>query len=395
MQDAAGRNARRSTPSRLMGKVFLGLLLFTSSAVLRAQEQFPGNQIALIELPDAPGEPAQSPTAAAPVRRGNSSISGAVLDTSGALVPNARVSLDGLSDKEERVTQSGAAGEFTFSDLPPGRFRLTVTSLGLGSFVSPEISLQPGQSRVVPEIVLPIAPTNVDVRVVVNDVELATEQVKLAEQQRVFGILPNFYSSYIWNAPPLTVRLKFDLAIHSAIDPVTFVASGFLAGAQQASNTFPGYGQGSAGYFRRFGAAYGDDVISRMIGSAILPSLLRQDPRYFYKGSGTTRQRIIYALAASVVCKGDDGHWQPNYSYVGGSFAAGAIANLYHPAGDRGTNLVVRNALIDTAGHAANNLLREFFMRRFTPKVPDYAQGQNQLPAAAPRPAIEPPVTNP
>ncbi|WP_236657210.1 hypothetical protein [Acidisarcina polymorpha] len=205
---------------------------------------------------------------------------------------------------------------------------------------------------------------------------MATEQVEAAEQQRLFGVLPNFYSSYVWDAAPLTTKLKFNLALRSATDPVTILSSGFLAGVQQAGNTFPGYGQESGGYLQRFGAAYGDDVISRMLGSAILPSMLRQDPRYFYKGSGTKRSRILYAIAATVVCKGDNGHWQPNYSYLGGSLAAGGIANLYHPGGDRGTSLTFRNFTIDTGGHALNNLMREFVFKKLTTKVPAYSQGK-------------------
>jgi hypothetical protein len=72
-----------------------------------------------------------------------------------------------------------------------------------------------------------------------------------------------------------------------------------------------------------------------MIGSAILPALLKQDPRYFYKGTGTTRSRILYAIANSVMCKGDNGHWQVNYSGILGGAAAGGISNLYYPASDR------------------------------------------------------------
>lgn len=334
------------------------------------------------ELPNAPGETValQNAEQATP-QHGAGSISGTVLDTTGAVVPGARVSLS-EADKEQRVMQSGADGEFIFSGLPPGKFRVTVTSAGLGAFVSAEITILASETRVVPRIILPIAPSNVDVRVVATNVEIATEQVKLAEKQRVLGVLPNFYSSYIWDAPPLTPKLKFDLAFRSAIDPFTIVASAAVAGAEQANNSFPGFGQGAEGYAKRFGAAYGDEVISRMLGSAILPSILRQDPRYFYKGSGTIRSRTLYALASAVMTKGDNGHWQPDYSYIGGSFAAGAISTLYYPDADGGTHLILRNGLIDIAAHAANNLFREFVFRNLTSNVPDYAKGVNEVPEA-------------
>ena len=104
--------------------------------------------------------------------------------------------------------------------------------------------------------------------------------------------------------PPLNPRTqKFHLAWRSSIDPVAFLAAGVFAGIEQATNTFPGYGQGAQGYAKRYGANYADSFIDTMIGGAILPSLLKQDPRYFYKGTGTTRSRILYAIANSVICK--------------------------------------------------------------------------------------------
>ncbi len=358
--------------------LFAGVVIGLLSAAHAVDPAQPGPPSSSMELPDAPGQ-IQSAEQPSP-QPGTGSITGTVLDTTGAVVPGARVLLSVAPDKEERVMQSGPDGEFTFSGLPPGRYRVTVTSVGLGAFVSSEISMLAGESRIVPRIILPVAPSNVDVRVVVSDEQIATEQVKLAEKQRVLGVLPNFYSTYIWNAPPLTPKLKFDLAVHSAIDPFTIAASAALAGAEQLNNSFPGFGQGADGYFKRFGAAYGDEVISRMLGSAVLPSLLHQDPRYFYRGSGSIRSRAFYAIAAAVMCKGDDGHWQPNYSYIGGSFAAGAISTLYYPDADGGTHLILRNGFLDIAAHAGNNLFREFVFRKLTSNVPDYANGLSKVP---------------
>jgi hypothetical protein len=214
------------------------------------------------------------------------------------------------------------------------------------------------------------------VDVVIKQTDLAQEQIKAAEHQRVLGILPNFYSSYIWDAAPLNAPQKFSLAFHSITDPVEFVGTGIVAGAEQANDTFSGYGQGAKGYAKRYGAAYADDAIGKMIGSAILPSWLHQDPRYFYKGSGNVRSRMSYAISRAVVTRGDDGHAQPNYSRVLGSFAAGGLANLYYPAGDRGLALTLGNALVGTAGNAVDNLIREFLLRKLTSNVPVYENGR-------------------
>ncbi len=113
-----------------------------------------------------------------------------------------------------------------------------------------------------------------------------------------------------------------------------------------------------------------------MIGGAILPSLFKQDPRYFYKGTGTIRSRAMYAIANAVICKGDNGRWQPNYSGILGGLAAGGISNLYYPASDRsGVELTFENALIGTAEGAVQNLFQEFVVRRLTPRLPNYEAG--------------------
>ena len=190
------------------------------------------------------------------------------------------------------------------------------------------------------------------------------------EKQRVLGVVPNFYVSYVPNALPLDSKQKFELAWKTAVDPVSFAVNGAVAGVQQAQNDFSGYGQGAQGYAKRYGASYADFVAGTFIGGAILPSLLKQDPRYFYKGSGSKRSRILYALANSVICKGDDGHWEANYSSIVGSLSAGALSNLYYPANDRnGVALTFENALIGIGESAAVNLLQEFFVRKLTPSA--------------------------
>jgi hypothetical protein len=230
--------------------------------------------------------------------------------------------------------------------------------------------LHEGEMYNAPRTALALATKKTDVRVEVPRVEVAEEQIKEEEKQRVLGIIPNFYVSYVPDAAPLSSKQKFELAWKVTVDPVTFVVTGAIAGLQQANNSFRGYGQGAQGYGKRYGADYANVVTSNFIGNAILPSLLKQDPRYFYKGSGSTRSRILYAIANSVICKGDNGHWQPNYSDILGSLAAGGISNLYYPAQDRnGAKLTFENAAIGIGATAAANLLQEFVIRKLTSNV--------------------------
>ena len=206
-----------------------------------------------------------------------------------------------------------------------------------------------------------------------SPVEIAQAELKEQEKQRVFGVIPNFYVTYVPKAAPLSTKQKFQLAFKSTVDPVSFGITGAIAGIEQAQNHFPGYGQGAEGYAKRYGATYADLTINTYIGGAILPSLLKQDPRYFYKGTGTKRSRALYAIANSFICKGDNGNWQPNYSFLLGTLASGGISNLYYPASDRnGAALTFENAAIGIAANAAANILQEFVIRKLTPNVPNY-----------------------
>ncbi len=266
---------------------------------------------------------------------------------------------------------SGDDGQFSFANVAPGSFRLTITSAGFATQAF-DGNLRSGESYVVPQIVLAIATAVTEIRVVPSQLEVAEEQIKEQEKQRPLGFIPNFYVSYISNAAPLTSKQKFELAGKTIVDPVTFGLTAAIAGLQQADNELGGYGQGAQGYAKRYGASYADAVTGTLIGSAILPSLLKQDPRYFYKGSGSKRSRVLYAVANSVICKGDNGHWQANYSGILGSLAAGGISNLYYPANDRGAGLTFENTLIGIGATAAANVLQEFLIRKLTPNVPNH-----------------------
>jgi hypothetical protein len=303
------------------------------------------------------------------------SVSGTIVDQSGAVVAGAQVSIHENSSlhNKSKQTVSRPDGHFSFSDIAPGPFQLTIVSPGFAAQTFSGI-LHSGEVDTVPPIALTVAEAVTEVRVgLTRDevAEIAEQQIKVEEHQRVLGAIPNFYVSYVPDAAPLTSRQKFQLAWKTVIDPFTFLVVGGAAGIEQAQNHFAGYGQGAEGYGKRFGAGYADTVTGTFIGGAILPSLLKQDPRYFYKGTGSTKSRALYALANSIICKGDNGRWQPNYSNVLGNLAAGGISNLYYPEQDRdGAGLTLENASIGIGVTAIGNLFQEFIVRKLTPKIP-------------------------
>ncbi len=266
---------------------------------------------------------------------------------------------------------AGDDGQFSFASVAAGAFQLTISAEGFAPQTYAGV-LQAGESSVVPPIALAVATAVTEVRVELSQIEIAQEQMKDEEKQRVLGVIPNFYVSYDLKAAPLNTKQKFDLALKSTVDPVRFGIVGAIAGVEQATDYFSGYGQGAEGYAKRYGASYADVVTGTFIGGAILPSLLKQDPRYFYKGTGSKRSRILYAIANAVICKGDNGKWQANYSGILGSLAAGGISNLYYPASDRnGAALTFENTAIGIGASAGVNLLQEFLLRKLTPRLPN------------------------
>ncbi len=300
------------------------------------------------------------------------SIHGVVTGADGEVYQGATVTLTLNAPQPPAQTPpqtraTGADGAFEFTGIAPGPFRLTLSAPG---FVEQTVSavLHPGESFDAHTIVLPVAAASSSVRVTASQQEIAQAQLNVEEKQRVFGILPNFYVTYDPHAVPLTRHQKFQLAWKSSIDPVTFAATGVFAGIEQASDTFPAYGQGAQGYAKRYGANYADSFISTMLGGAVLPSLFKQDPRYFVKGTGSVKSRIWYATFNALMCKGDNGHWQVNYSGILGGLAAGGISNLYYPAANRNSAAVTfEGAAIGIGGSVISNLAQEFLVKKLTP----------------------------
>lgn len=252
--------------------------------------------------------PAASADEQLPIQQSSGSIRGTIIDQTGAVVPAARVRLtEGDSRNQEVLSDHG---QFSFANVVPGGFQLTITADGFATQTFSGV-VESGQMQTLPPIMLNIAAAQTTVQVGFPLAEIAEEQMKVQERQRGLGIVPNFYVSYLPSAAPLNSKQKFNLAWKTATDP-----------------------------------------------------------RYFYKGTGSKRSRILYAIANTVVCKGDNGRWQTNYSRVLGHLAAGGMANLYYPPSNRrGAALTFEIGAIGIGGSAAVNLFQEFLSRKFTPRV--------------------------
>jgi hypothetical protein len=299
------------------------------------------------------------------------SISGTVQDINEDLVPGATVTLQCSSPCENRTATANDDAAFDFRVLKFGvPYQVRISVKGFEDWTSSAIVLTPDQPVFfVTGIKLKIADTSTSVTVYASSAQIATEQVHIEEQQRVLGFIPNFYVVYdSQNAAPLTAKLKFQLAMRVSVDPVTWTGVGFMAGVRQMAHT-PNYQLGSKGYGQRFGAETADGFSDILIGGAILPSVLHQDPRYFYQGTGTTNSRLRHALASAFICRGDNGRWQPNYSSLGGDLSAAALMETYYPQSNRGAGLVFGQFAINTMERELSGVVQEFVLRKFTPNA--------------------------
>jgi Carboxypeptidase regulatory-like domain len=349
------------------------LVLAIVPALLRAQQPISLPSVPSASVPAAPIAPVAA-TPSAQSAESPATLAGTVTDPSGAVIAGASitVTVENAAARAKLTVTSASDGTFTFTAIPPGKLSLSITAIGFASSKPRQIVAQPGQAIDLQEIPLEITAVDSTVQAASQE-EIAEQQIHVEEQQRIFGVVPNFYVSYVWNAAPLTPGQKFRLALRASVDPFTFVGAGVAAGIEQSQDTYPGYGLGASGYAKRYGAAYADGFIGNMLGDAVFPSLFHQDPRYFYKGTGSTTSRALYALSTAFRARGDDGHWEPNYSNVLGDLAAGAISNAYYPAADRGVQTTFDNAFIALGGSAVGALVQEFVLRKLTrhpPTVP-------------------------
>jgi len=302
--------------------------------------------------------------------RNTATLSGTLTDADGRAIVAAEIKLHLRESNSDSVTATDRDGHFQFLEIPPQHVELSTRADGFAAATA-SITLQPGQTLELEPIKLSAA-ANVNVEVGARaQQELAEQQIHVEEHQRLAGVMPNFFVSYNWRAAPLTARQKYELAWKTTIDPVSFLIVGGTAGIEQAQDHFEEYGEGALGYAKRFGANYADLAIGTFIGGAVLPALFHQDPRYFYKGTGSFWSRAGYALSTSVICRGDNGKWQVNFSGILGDLAAGAASNLYYPANDRtGVSLTIENGLLSAAFDGVGNLLQEFIFHRFTTGKP-------------------------
>lgn len=349
----------------LLAGAALALCLVPANALGR--QRIAASAISNRPLVDAPPRDSdlQNSPQQTPPSEGSANVAGTVLDASGAGVSGAEVSLAHEDRTQLRTMASEADGEFSFAKIPPGPYVVIVNAKGFALFTSAVFVITVQQAYEVPNVYLSIASANLELTVRPTEF-IAAEQIRAEEKQRLIGFFPNFYTTYASDTAPLTSKQKFSLATRGTFDPVAMIGVGIAAGIEQATNSYAGYGQGAEGYSKRFAAKFVDGRTSDFLTHAVFPSLLHQDPRYYYQGSGSVKSRLMHAVSSAFLTRNDSGRTVLNSSYLLGDMCSGALSNLYYPKANRGAHLVFTNTAVGLAGRVGTNLLREFLSKRLT-----------------------------
>jgi len=236
-------------------------------------------------------------------------------------VVGALATLRDAASTGQRTTVSNESGSFHFGAVAPGNYTISIMADGFAPWTA-SVVVRAGENQPVTSAILQVASASTKVDVGLSPKELAVEQMKTKTKQRLFGVFPNYFVTYDPNAAPLNAAQKFQLGWKTIIDPATIFSSAAAAGIEQARNSYYQLVQGTEGYAKRFGAQYADTVNGVIIGGVIMQTVFHQDPRYFYKGTGGFRSRLLHAMATAFVRKGDNGRWQPDHSDALGSLAA-------------------------------------------------------------------------
>lgn len=181
------------------------------------------------------------------------------------------------------------------------------------------------------------------------------------QDKRIAGVLPN-YRTADGTAPfhAITAKQKLAIAAKDSFDAPNYVIGGFFAGLYQWEDSHPSFGQGMAGYGRRYGTSYADQVIGNMLSEGFMPILMHEDPRYFRKVHGNVWGRLGYSVTRTLVAKTDTGKTTFNFAEVVGNGIGSSIANLYYPD-ERGVSDTITRTATQIATDSLSNILKEFW----------------------------------
>ena len=230
-----------------------------------------------------------------------------------------------------------------------------LTSIGLSSLCQIDMENPAATLRWPPQSTLP---TTLN-----QENEKNTGPDQPPESRRVFGVLPN-YRMAEGSAPfqPITTKEKFLIATKDSFDYPVFLTTAFFAGLSQLEGSDNNvFRQGIGGFAHRYGFGYADQVLSNVFPEAIVPALFHKDPRYFRKGEGSKKSRLVYALGRIFVSRSDSGTTTFNSPELLGNGFAALAGMIYHSQGRTAGDVLMQWGITYVGTDAVGQILKEFW----------------------------------
>ncbi len=200
--------------------------------------------------------------------------------------------------------------------------------------------------------------------------------VPIKEDKRAYGVLPNYRTAEA-AVPyaPITAHQTIMIGVKDSFDGAAYPLAAFFTGISQLTNSNPSFGQGVKGFAHRYSTSFADQVIGNMLTESFLPLAFHEDPRFFRKGSGSKKGRLLYAASRVLICRNDNGKNTFNASEIVGNGIVGSVGNLYYPD-SRGFRDTMQRMWTQIGTDSISNVLKEFwpdvknyYVRRHREKV--------------------------
>jgi hypothetical protein len=182
------------------------------------------------------------------------------------------------------------------------------------------------------------------------------------QTKRILFVIPNFRSvSADQKLPPTTTPEKFKIALQDSFDYSAFLEVGILAGLNEYENSEPLFHQGAPGYARYYWHSFADNTDGNFMTEFIVPTLTKEDPRYYTLGHGGFVRRTGYSVSRLFITRNNEGNPTPNFSEIVGNGAASGISGLYYPSNERGWTKTGQRWVLQVGIDGLSNLVKEFW----------------------------------
>ncbi|HEY6350552.1 MAG TPA: hypothetical protein VI636_14185 [Candidatus Angelobacter sp.] len=187
-------------------------------------------------------------------------------------------------------------------------------------------------------------------------------RMTLMVKKRINKAIDGKYCPDLKNWRPLTTREKFEVFRQHLYSPLTFASAGIDALKDSSiRKRNPEYERGLMGFGQEAGVYLGVSETEVFFGQFLMPTLLKQDNRYFRNPELPFFKRTLYSMSRVVITRSDKGNQTFNAAPMLGEAASQALSDLYVPGQRQGLRPILGTLGFNLVRDAGFNLLHEFW----------------------------------